>query len=545
MNRWLVLSLVCLLLILPVRAQSDPIAASMMYLTLEQKVGQMFMVNLYGSQLTDAGRELLQTWQPGAVVLFDSNVGNPEQVTGLTNSFQQAIVDAGGIPLFIATDQEGGIIARLKVGFTVWPVPMLLTAADDPELAYRVGQAMARELRAVGVNMNLAPVADLMTNPDNPIIGRRSPGSDPEMVGRTLAAVVNGLQDGGVMATLKHFPGHGDTREDSHTSLPMLPHDRSRLDAVELPPFVAAMNSGAIMVSHIWFPEFEPDTPLPASLSPAVVTGLLRSDLAFSGIIITDAIDMDAIDTVYSAGGAAVQAILAGNDLIALGPGFGEGAAAAAMQTVVDAVRSGEITLARIDESVRRILEAKQRFNVLSWQPIDPAGVAERMETSANESLIAEVFRAGVALVVDEFAMVPLDDESNIAIIYPANRQLIRQSCGAYSQSIRWYAVSDQPSADEISTAAAISGQADTIVVFTRDAYYSTAQQSLVNALPPEQTMVIALVSPFDYMRFPDVSAYMVTYSPLDPGIETACQILFGEAVARGKLIVDLSSNSR
>lgn len=538
--RWIVGILLFLVLTtVPLKAQREPIPNA--HLSLEQKIGQMFMVNLYGAQLTNVARDLLQTWQPGAVVLFDSNIVNPEQITGLTNSFQQTIVDAGGIPLFIATDQEGGIIARLKEGFTVWPVPMLLTAADNQELAYRVGQGMAQELRAVGVNMNLAPVADLQTNLENPIIGRRSPGSDPEMVGRTLAALVDGLQDGGVMATLKHFPGHGDTREDSHTSLPVLHHNLARLEAVELPPFVAAMNSGAVMVSHIWFPEFEPDVPIPASLSPTIVGGLLREDLGYTGIIMTDALDMDAIDTVYSAGSAAVQAILAGNDLIALGPGFGEGTAAGAMQTVLDAVRSGEIPESRVDESVRRILEAKQRFGVLDWQPLESVGVSERMNTSENVELIAEVFRAGVTLVYDGGNVVPLDAESNAAMIYPANRQLIRQSCGAYNPAIRWYAVSDNPTDDEVNTAATIASQVDTVVVFTRDAYYSAAQQRLVQALSPSTTFVVALVSPYDYLRFPNVSGYMVTYSPLDPGIQTTCAILFGSLDARGSLSVDLN----
>jgi beta-N-acetylhexosaminidase len=524
----------------PEMSEIDALIADM---TMEQKVGQMFMVNLHGPNLTVLGRELLETWQPGAVVLMTSNAGTPEQVTLLTNSFQQTVIDSGGIPLFIATDHEGGTVARLHDGFTNWPVPMLLTAAQDNDLAYRVGQGMARELSAVGINMNLAPVADLQTNVDNPVIGSRSPGSDPAMVGQTINGVVRGMQDTGVMAVVKHFPGHGDTSEDSHNTLPTLPHERERLDNVELPPFIAAIEADvmAVMVAHIWFSELDPEQVVASSLSYNVVTGLLREELGFNGIIMTDALDMDAIDTTYTHGEGAVLAIQAGVDMIIAGGQIGEPMEMRAMQAVADAVRNGEIDETRLDESVRRILLAKQRAGVLDWSPLSVETVIERMDVAANSELLDQLFRSGVTLVYDNYDLLPLSVDEYVGIVYPGARHLILTECRQYSDNVRWLGVSNFPTGAEIYEAEILGTIIDKIVVFTWDAYDNT--EALVNSLPMEKTVVVALSSPYDWVRFPDIGAYMLTYSFLDPGIVTACDILFGGFSAQGRLSVVLDDD--
>ncbi|MEQ9028200.1 MAG: glycoside hydrolase family 3 protein [Aggregatilineales bacterium] len=534
--------LVWISLSLNISAQSenriDSLLASM---TLEQKVGQMFMVNLYGDSLTFAGRDLLETWQPGAVVLFGSNITTPERIAGLTNSYQETMINAGGVPLFVAVDQEGGIIAHLREGFTIFPVPMLLTATANSELAFDVGTAMAHELRAVGVNMNLAPVADLNTNINNPIIGRRSPGTNPELVSMALAEVVQGMQSAGVMATVKHFPGHGDTGEDSHTQLPIVSNDRARLDAIELPPFIAAINAdvGAVMVSHIWYTQLEPQPNTPASLSQSIVTGLLREELGYEGIIMTDALDMDAIDTVLSPEEASLAAIYAGNDLIAIGANVGEQMQARSMQAVVDAVRNGELAESRIDASVRRILEAKARFGVLDWSPLDTTQID--LNPPENAPLIETLFAQGITVLQDdENPLVPLDPTRTVGIVFPGNEIRVGQFCTA--ENVRLLAITDHPVQDEINAVVTLSTQVDTIVVFTRDAYYDDAQSSLVNALPPDRTIVVALQSIYDWLRFPDVAGYMMTYSPIAPASQIACEILLGERPAMGESAVDLSA---
>lgn len=509
-------------------------------MTLEQKVGQMFMFTFYGRPMNEPARRFIATWQPGFVALFPSNTGNPEEMTTLTNSIQQTLVDAGTIPAFIAIDQEGGVIQHLENGFTNFPVPMVLTATQDETLAYRYGVALASELKAVGINMNFAPVADLNTNRNNPIIGRRSPGSDPQMVRPILAAVVAGMQDTGVMATAKHFPGHGDTSEDSHTTLPVLNLSRERLMATELGPFLATIDAGVgmIMVAHIWYPALEPQENLPASLSHNIVTGLLRDQIGYDGLIMPDAMDMDAIDTVYSPTEAALLAIEAGHDVIVLGAHIAPDTHAAAIQAVVEAVRNGAVPEARIDDSVRRILAAKQRFGVLDWQPPDPETTVDRLPLKENEALIREVFRAAITVVYDNAGLIPLSGDAGI--IYPGAQPSLWNACNR-REGVRALAVAQSPSADDISGAAWIARQVQTVVVFTRDAATYPAQQALVAALPPERTVVVALQSPYDVLVLPQTAAYVITYSPLKAAYDAVCGVLFGDYPARGKLAVSLN----
>lgn len=542
MNRIAGILLIILLLCLPVTAQSrvDQLLAEM---TLEEKVGQMFMVDLYGTALNEPGRLLLEEWKPGAAVLFGSNVGNPENTTRLINEWQTAVIQAGGLPMFITTDQEGGVIARLKDGFTTLPAMMLLTATGDVSLAQRTGETLARELSAVGVNMNLGPVADLYTNLNNPIIGRRSFGSEPERTGQMLAALVRGMQSGGVLATAKHFPGHGDTEHDSHTSMPIVAHNRTELDRIELAPFKWTVAAGveAVMVAHIWYPAYDPDEQIPASLSYNIVTGVLRQELGFNGLIMTDAIEMDAIDLVYTYPEASIQAILAGVDIIAFGASLSPQSQIAAMSGVVAAVREGRISEARIDESVRRILDAKGRYGILDWQPLDPATADQRVNAGQGAALVRDLFNAGVTVAYDQVGAIPLNPvEKRVSIIYPANRPAIRSECEAYSASITWLGVGESPSDDDINRAASVARTSDLAVVFTSNAAFDSAQQALVKALPLEKTVAVALFSPFDWQAFPGVAAYVTTYSPLDEAVPAACAVLFGALPARGNLPVAL-----
>ncbi len=510
-------------------------------LSLRQKVAQMFMVHLFGPQLTEVGRDFLASYQPGGVVLLGENIGSPQAITALTNSYQQTIVDSGGLPLLIAVDQEGGPISHLKEGFTVFPTPALLTAAADQQLAYRVGGAIADELRAVGINMNLAPVADLETNPDNPIIRRRSFGSYPDLVSPMIAAFIQGLQDTDVLATAKHFPGHGDSATDSHTSLPVIALSRERLESVELAPFRAAIEArvSAIMVAHIAYPALEPQPDLPASLSSNVITGLLRQEMGYDGLIVTDALDMDAIDTVYDYSSAVKKAIQAGADLM-ISAHISLESQMQAIEAVVSVVQSGEISEARINESVRRIISAKSRFGLLNWQPLEIESATSRIDLEAHVALIDEMFRQGVTIAYDRHGFIPLPVDRPVAIIYPATRPSIATECSAYRQDIRWLGVSGSPMDGEIAAARDAAQGVDVAVVFTQNADEDRQQVSLVNALPPEKTVVAALWSPYDWLSFQDVSAYIVTYSPLQPAIVMTCALLFGEFPANGQLAIQL-----
>ena len=501
-------------------------------MTLKQKIAQMFMVSFFGPHLAEVERDFLRRVQPGAVVLFERNVESPRQATALTNAYQQNVIDGGGPPLLIAVDQEGGLIQRLKDGFTRFPAPMLWTASQDNELAYAVGKAMATELGAVGINMNLAPVADLNTNINSPVIGRRSFGSDAELVAPILMNFIRGLQDNGVAATVKHFPGHGDTAADSHLELPRVDHARGRLDAVELRPFTAAFEAGAnvVMVAHIWMTAFDSE-PLPASLSGRIAGDLLRGELGYDGLVMTDALDMDAVDTAYSASEASIQAILAGNDLIAIGAHVGTSRIEAVIDDVAAAVQQGRIAESRIDASARRILSVKRKYGVLDWRPLDPQTVQARLNLAAHDELVTRLFERGLT-VVDSNDMIPL--RGRALIVYPAIRPRILEECSR--PGFDYLGVSAPPRDEEITWVETAGDAADRIVVFTWNAVDDPRQQRMVNALPPHKTIVAALWKPSDIFVFPDAAAYVLGYSPMPRATALICEILLGERSALGRL---------
>ncbi len=541
-QRRLVISL-CVFLLLGLRITQPTVAQTdlLTNLSLEQRVAQMFIVNLYGSELTETGRDFLRQQQPGGLVLLPENIKTPAEVTQLINTYQQTIVESSGVPLLISVDQEGGTIAHLSNGFTIFPVMMLLTATGDADLAERVGQAMAQEMRAVGVNMDLAPVADLETNPNNPIIKRRSFGNDPQMTSPILAEFIKGLQGGNVLATAKHFPGHGDSSTDSHTGLPVIALDRERLETVELAPFRAAIAAGVstVMVAHIWYPAFEPQRDLPASMSHNIVTGLLREEMGYQGLIVTDALDMDAIDTVYSYPKAALTAIKAGVDLV-IAAHVSLEAQAAGIQMVIDAVRSGEIPEDRINESVRRILAVKERYGLLSWQALDPKTVTDRLNLTEHAKLVDELFEKGVTIALDKNHVLPLQAGKSVALIYPGTRIQIPEYCKAEGVTVRPLSIHTSPSEVDIENAKTQAALSDLAVVFTQNADADSQENALVKALLPDKTIAVALASVYDFTVYPKVSGYVLTYSPLPQAIPAVCKVLFGKIPANGKLSIKM-----
>lgn len=545
--RVLALAAMCALLCtLPAQAD-DPAAARLAAMSLRQKIAQMFMVTLHGTPLNQPARAFLSEWQPGAISLFSDNVSAPDSLTALTNAMQQTIISAGGPPLLIAIDQEGGVVARLapEYGFTQWPTPLVMGAAGA-EAARQVGAAVGQELAAVGINMNLAPVADLETTRDNPILARRAFGSDPHMVGEAVAGYISGLQSAGVLATAKHFPGHGGTALDSHAELPRIDFSLERIESTELEPFRRAIEAGSavVMVGHLWYPALDPAPNTPASLSQPVITGLLRDQLGYDGIIMTDALDMNAIDLSFSFLDAVERAVAAGADLLALGPAIGPDVAAQAMQRIEEAVASGRISEAVIDAAAGRILRAKAAYGILDWQRLDPASAASRVDASAHSAVVEALFRAGVTAVVDRGGLLPVSTSGRIAFIFLATRYQIRDACLPYLPADRtqFVAVSDAPDEQQIAWARAAAQAADTTIVFTQNAVSNPAQQALVNALPQARTIAVAIWSPYDWEHFPQVGAYIATYSPAREAVPAACALLFGAIPAQGRLPIALGS---
>ncbi len=540
----------CLSLLLPGWTAAPPLQTSQVdrllaSMTLAQRVGQLFMVSVQGIDLPGNAQRFIQQAAPGGVVLFESNTGRPATMAYLTNALQAAAVAAGVPTLFIAIDHEGGLVTRLNAedGFTVFPTGQLVAATGDPANAAAVGRAMAEELLGVGINMNLAPVADVETDHANALIARRAFGSDPETVGRMVAAFVQGAQEAGLVAVAKHFPGHGATTQDSHTDLPTLDFDLARLYETELIPFQSAIDAdvGAIMAAHIWFPRLEPVEGRPASLSYPILTGLLREEMGYQGLIMTDALEMDAIDGHFSYSEAARLAVEAGADLIAFGGNVALEDQQAAIDAVIQAVERGDIPKARIDASVRRILETKARFNLLNGSPIDPASVTGRMNQEAHRRLVADLFPQAITLVKDEDAHLPLDPARRNLLVYLTWYGEAALRCRREMPTLRLVSVSYTPDEDDRARAVEAAQWADTIVVMTNDAITVPEQAALVTALPPGRTVVVAMRSPYDLLSFPDVSGYVAVYAPLVEALPAVCDLLLGEITPRGVLPVALS----
>lgn len=337
-------------------------------MTLEQKAGQVMCAGFDGDQLTPQLRPLIEDLHLGGLVYFERNVASRPALARLSAGAQQAARQSGHPALLIAIDQEGGRVTRLRAakGFTEFPSP-LEAAAGGPEAVGQVAAAMAVELLDVGINVNLAPVLDTCgSNPANPVISTRSFGSDPQLVAACGAAFVEALQGAGIMAVGKHFPGHGDTTVDSHVALPVVAHGRTRLEAVEFVPFLAAMAAGVagLMSAHVYFPAIEPTANTPATLSHRVLTGLLRGEMGYRGLLLTDSLEMGALATSgYPAPLAAVHALAAGADVLLFNTS--PDTLWEAHATIVRWVQGGRLDPARLDEAVLRILAAKQRFGLL------------------------------------------------------------------------------------------------------------------------------------------------------------------------------------
>lgn len=354
-------------------------------MTLREKVGQLFMIGFTGISVSKSIARLMATYQPGGVILFSRNLNTVDQIIRLTNNLQKLNPQQR---LFVSIDQEGGRVSRLPRGFTIFPPCAVLGQCDSSEMTYAAASATAEELRAVGINMNMAPVLDIHTNPENPIIGDRAFSASATQVSAHGLATTAGLQDNKVMACGKHFPGHGDTSTDSHVELPTVTLSAERLREVELRPFRHAIENelASIMTAHILYPTL--DDARPATLSSYILTGLLRKELNFQGLIVTDDLEMRAIVDHYGIGEAAVLAFRAGADILLICKD--QDRVVTAMETVYEAVRRGEISEARLEASLGRIARAKSRF-LHPYTPADSRSAKAIVGSKAHKTLLDSI----------------------------------------------------------------------------------------------------------------------------------------------------------
>lgn len=357
-------------------------------MTLRDKVGQLFMLGFLGTSVSKDLAGLMETYRPGGMIVFARNLESADQIAHLTNELQKLARPA---PLLLAIDQEGGRVSRLPAGFTIFPPCGVLGQCGSTELAYAVAAATALELRAVGLNMNMAPVLDLNTNPNSPIIGDRAFSADPKQVSELGVATIAGLQDNRVIACGKHFPGHGDTTADSHKELPIMDGTAERLHQMELRPFRFAIEHGltTVMTAHVLYPGLDPQ--YPATLSPVILTDLLRHQLGFDGVILTDDLEMQAIVDHYGIEEAAVLALQAGADILLICKD--QSREVKTMEAVYQAVKDGTLPEQRLETSLRRIARLKERF-LMPYTPVEPLSWKEIVGCRAHRDLLDAIRRS-------------------------------------------------------------------------------------------------------------------------------------------------------
>lgn len=512
-------------------------------------IGQKLMLAFAGRTPPPFINDWLSRRPAAGVTLFrGNNYESPGQIRELTATLQRAAREAGQPRLLIAADQEGGQLNTFGDGATQFAGNLALGASRDPDLARRVGQAIGRELAAMGVNVNYAPVADLNSNPANPALGTRTFGDNPRLAATLAAAMVEGLQSAGVAATLKHFPGLGEAAVDSHHQLPLIDHSREQLASIELPPFTGGIAAGArlIMTGHFAIPALSGADNLPATLSRVVMHDFVRDELGYGGVIISDALDMGAITQGAGQIIDAIAAVRAGVDLLLL---TADDAVAERLYSGLNlAYDRGLIDEAGLRDSIRRILELR------TWVAAQEQPDLSVVGCPAHRDLEAELARRSITLVRDDAGLLPLrlGPEARIAAIMPQPVDLTPADTSAtvapalaaairhHHSHVDEYVTSHAPSGTEIAALREAVAGHDLLVVGTINASMQPAQASLVRALLAlgRPTVTAALRAPYDISVYPEAAVHLCTYSIHPASLDALADALFGHDTCAGQLPV-------
>lgn len=520
-------------------------------MTLEQKVGQMIVAGFPGEDLDEHIIRAIKDYHIGNVIYFTRNFKDVRQFYNLNKKLQNLAVKENKLPLFTSIDQEGGMVTRINKGATFFPGNMVLSAGGNEEDAFTMGTYVGEELKALGVNMNLAPVLDVNNNPDNPVIGIRSYGEEPERVAKLGSAYINGLQKSGVIATGKHFPGHGDTSVDSHLDLSSVNHDAKRLNDVELYPFKKAIECGvgAIMSAHVMFPAYE-DKRLPATLSYKVLTGLLREKLGFNGLIITDCMEMKAIDEYFGIEKAPVMAVKAGADLICISHTLEK--QIAACSSIVKAVRNGEISESRINESLEKIIVYKNKLNTNEFINSDFDSAEKIVSSEEHRKFAQKISENGITILKGK-KIFPLKENENILFISTNASVLNGADDSIEERSINKLIEKEYPgfktkvidikiSESEIEDVVKESIDKDKIIICTYNASLNKEQVKLVEQVYKvnKNIIVIAMRNPYDCNWFKYIPCCVLTYEYTPNSIRSVMKLLNGSIEGMGKCPVAL-----
>lgn len=537
---------------LTAEADSAWVEKTIKKMTLEEKIGQLVVTrytgeffNLDNQYLKDL-ETLARDYHLGGLILFG---GEALETAYFTNHLQKL----SKIPLLIASDLERGA-GNQVTGATLFPPLMALGAADSEKLAYEMGRVTAIEGRALGLHMTYAPVVDVNINPANPIINTRSVGEDPEQVVKITRAFIQGCQSNGMVATAKHFPGHGDTDQDSHSLLPIIRADESRLWQVELYPFKSAIEAGveAIMTAHLYVPALEPEEGLPATLSPRIMTDLLRNKMGFQGLIVTDALEMGGITSYFGQEEAALRALKAGVDLLLLPPD-----PLKVIEYLTSAVRNGELPLKRIEESLRQVLLVKTRLGLHRNRLVSLERLPLILGRSDFKETAKGAFSSAITLVKNEQDVLPIQKNKKVVLLslssdfgdFYAGRRLAGELLGRIPEGEVFYADGDTGQ-ERLEEAFQAASRADLVVA----ALFSSLRAGKGSVdLEPRQVelikqiqaagvpvVVISFGSPYFLAHFPEVEGYVCMYRNTSETQELAAQAVCGEISISGKLPVSL-----
>ncbi|MEU0741839.1 glycoside hydrolase family 3 protein [Streptomyces sp. NPDC006134] len=545
----------------------DKLRALVSRMTLEEKVGQLFVMRVYGHSATapdqadvDANlkeigvrtaAELIARYRVGGIIYFAwaHNTRDPHQIAALSNGIQKASLELPrGLPVLVSTDQEHGIVARVGEPATLFPGAMALGAGGSRSDARTLGRIAGAELRALGIRQDYAPVADVNVNPANPVIGVRSFGSDPDAVAALVAAEVAGYQGAGVAACAKHFPGHGDTAVDSHTGFPVITHSRAQWEELDAPPFRAAIEAGidSIMTAHLMFPALDPSGD-PATLSRPILTGILREELGYDGVVVTDSLGMQGVRTKYGDARVPVLALKAGVDQLLNPPDLD-----LAWNAVLTAVREGELTEARLDESILRILRLKAKLGLFREPYAAPDRVDRAVGTRAHLAAADRIAERTTTLLVNEGGLLPLSRRRTPKLLVvgadPASPSgttgpptgVLAGALTELGFTATALSTGTAPSAATVARAVAAAREADAVVVGTYNVTATSAQKTLVRELLATGRPVVAVAvrNPYDVAQLPGVPAFLAAYSWTDVELRAAARVIAGRAAPRGRLPV-------
>ncbi|MFJ8883818.1 glycoside hydrolase family 3 protein [Streptomyces sp. NPDC102402] len=538
-------------------------------MSLEEKVGQLFVMRVYGHSATEPDQadidanlaeigvrdaaELISTYHVGGIIYFAwaHNTRDPHQIADLSNGIQRAgLAGPTPLPLLVSTDQEHGIVCRVGEPATLLPGAMALGAGGSRTDARTAGRIAGAELAAMGINQNYAPDADVNVNPANPVIGVRSFGSDPDSVADMVTAQVKGYQSAGVASTAKHFPGHGDTSTDSHTGLPVISHTREQWVELDAPPFRAAVAAGidSIMTAHIVVPALDPSED-PATLSHPILTGILREELGYDGVVVTDALGMEGVRTKYGDARVPVLALLAGVDQLLNPPDL-----KVAWTAVLDAVKGGEISEARIEESILRILRLKTKLGLFRDPYVTHRGVDRTVGIRSHLAAADRIAERTTTLLANSGSLLPLSRRShrNLLVVGadPASPSgttgpPTTTLAGAFEElgyAATVLPTGTAPTAAKIAEAVAAAEGKDAVVVGTYNVTATSSQRTLVSALAATGVPVITLAirNPYDIAQLAGTgfTASLAAYSWTDVELRAAARVIAGRTGPEGRLPV-------